>query len=342
MRLNFVSYYHINDGFGRYSGYLVKALQQLGVQVKTATQTHLDMPKWMQVQEGIDWRELTISLLPANLVQSVPGRHWLLTMAEVSKLPKGWAEKVNSSNVERLIVPCQHNAEVFASAGVLCPISVIPGGTSHKDFPFLDRGPRAQPYTFLTIADRGLRKGWHETWEAFYLAFGGKTTGDMNVRLIIKSRPKGKGNSTVEWMEIAEGRDKRINYFTQDMQNMNRLYALADCLVLPSYCEGWGMPHREAAMTGLPVITQCYSGLDDGHLQEWALPVSGTLKQAEGDLGMWQVPDKEELGKLMKWCSVHPQEAHAFGKSASGWLRLNQTWNQSAVRLLRMVEEFNG
>jgi glycosyltransferase involved in cell wall biosynthesis len=338
MKINFVSYYNQNDGYGRYSTYLVKALQQAGVTVKTATLGHVDMPRWMQAQEGIDWNSLTISLLPPDLIQSVPGRHWMLTMTEVGKLPKGWAEKINSSNIERLIVPCRHNAEVFRESGVLCPIHVVPGGTSPKDFPLLEREvSRPSPYTFLTLADRGFRKGWEDVWKAFYLAFGGKTTGEMDVRLIIKSRPKGKGNSTVEWMEIAEGGDKRINYFTQDVQDMNRVYSLADCLVLPSYCEGWGMPHREAAMKGLPVITQQFSGLDDGYTQEWSLPVFGEVKPAGKDLGVWQIPDKEELAKLMKWCYTYPDLASNFGKQAAGWLRLNQTWQHSASKLLRMI-----
>src|ERR1019366_4544938 len=44
---------------------------------------------------------------------------------------------------------------------------------------------------------------------------------------------------------------------------MPRLYASADCFVLPTRGEGFGLPAIEAGACGLPVITTNYSGQTD-------------------------------------------------------------------------------
>jgi aminocarboxymuconate-semialdehyde decarboxylase len=61
-------------------------------------------------------------------------------MTEGSELPPGWREWIEKASVERLIVPCPHNAEAFRRGGVTCPIHVIPGGTDPDEFPILHGG----------------------------------------------------------------------------------------------------------------------------------------------------------------------------------------------------------
>jgi glycosyltransferase involved in cell wall biosynthesis len=41
---------------------------------------------------------------------------------------------------------------------------------------------------------------------------------------------------------------------------MPALYAAADCFVLPTHGEGWGLPTMEAMAMGLPVITTNWGG----------------------------------------------------------------------------------
>jgi glycosyltransferase involved in cell wall biosynthesis len=260
-------------------------------------------------------------------------------MTEGSILPPDWADTINNSGVERVIVPCQHNADAFANSGVTAPISVVHGGTDPAEFP-LRTEPRdaAKPYTFLTFADRNERKGWHEVWDAFYLAFGGKTTGTMDVRLLIKYRPDDNNVTTV--MAGAVDADKRIVYQGEDVADMAMLYAQADCLVLPSRSEGWGMIHREAACQGLPVITQAYSGLSDAH--EWAIVVEKGVMQPiprerSTSLGEWRVVDVAELAQKMRWCYERPTEAAEFGRQAAAWIRDNQTWTHAASALIDLL-----
>src|SRR5207247_1086784 len=51
------------------------------------------------------------------------------------------------------------------------------------------------------------------------------------------------------------------------------LYRSADCFVLPSRGEGWGMPLLEAMACGLPVIATDWSGPRDFLKEDWAYPL---------------------------------------------------------------------
>lgn len=343
MKINWMGYYPQYDGYGRFNSRMVNALTSYCTDVEVLTRDHAEMPDWMLRWLDISWHRLTISCMPATEVRSIPGRHWLYSMVESSLLPKGAAERINASGVERVIVPCEHNATAFKDSGVIVPISVVPGGTDPIEFP-LDQTLRPdRPYTFLTLADRGFRKGWEEVWQAFYLAFGGKTGGDKDVRLIIKVRPHNLPD-TIRMMKNAEGADERVHFQIEEVTDMQKLYQQADCLVLPSRCEGWGMPHREAASMGLPVITQKYSGLDDGFIEQWSLPVQGGKiqplpKEAVTQRGEWMIADKHALAEAMFSCYRRPEEYRIKGRLASEWIRENQTWKHTAKRLMDLAEE---
>src|SRR3990167_889240 len=136
MRINYLgSNFREHDGYGRYNNRLIQALQKQGACVHPQHTEIANAPVWMWRRLGIDWDNLTISCLPPFCLNRIPGRHWLISMTEGSRLPDGWAETINESGVERVIVPCKHNAEVFAAAGVQCPISVVHGGTDPDEFP---------------------------------------------------------------------------------------------------------------------------------------------------------------------------------------------------------------
>lgn len=347
MHLNIIGYeYRPWDGYGRFATYLAKALIGLGVDVHLLLAEQCSAPAWMHDRWGIDWSARAVSILPPFYLQSTPrgsGPHWLYTMTEGSRLPGGgnapsWADIINSSNVERVIVPCQHNADAFSSSGVVCPVNVVVGGTEPDDFPLIRNRP-ARPYTFLTVADRGARKGWIETWQAFYKAFGGpKDTPD--VRLIIKARPN--GNEMLDLISKADNPDPRITIMLEDLPSLANFYRLGDCLVMVSRSEGFGMIMREGAMMGLPVITQLCSGVDDGYTHEWASVIEAGAWEAipshfDHIAGDWRKCDVGALAKEMDWHYRNPLMGQAMGKSAANWLRAHQTWEISCRKLLGLM-----
>lgn len=340
MRLNVIGYqYNFWDGYGRFASYVVGALRGAGHDVAALLSTQANAPAWLQESWGIDWSVPSISILPPFALQSTPGsgEHWLFTMTEGSRIPLGWGESIAKSNVTRLIVPCAHNAAVFA-AGVDLPVHVVAGGTDPDDFPVIRERPE-RPYTFLALADRGARKGWVEVWQAFYKAFG---TPDCtpDVRLIIKARPD--GNDMLELIAGAERPDPRITILFDDMPDMADFYPMGDCMALPARSEGWGMIMRESAMMGLPVITQRYSGMDDGATDAWALVVERGSMEAiptrfEHIAGQWRKADIDELAQQMYWCYMCPDDAAEFGEHAAAWLRQEQTWSHTADALVELL-----
>jgi glycosyltransferase involved in cell wall biosynthesis len=262
-------------------------------------------------------------------------------MTEGTQLPEGWPPHINRC-VERVIVPCEHNLNAFVSSGVDVPVDICPGGTSPWEFPVVRRDYRNnghRPYTFLALADRGARKGWVEVWSAFYNAFGPyKQTPD--VRLLIKTRPHTNGLID-RIMPITH--DPRITFWCDDVENMADVYAQADCFAIPSRSEGWGMPHREAAMMGIPVLATRYSGLEDG-IDHWAIPIETyQMERINNDFmhlrGEWARADVHELSVRMRDCYNHREIVAQLGRRAATWLRKNQTWDHAAQKLVALIEE---
>lgn len=341
MQINWIGYqFRDYDGYGRWSNRYIQTLARLGLEVAPFLAEQTRVPAWLQRRWGMDWRHLTISCLPPIYLQPVPGRHWLYTMTEGSALPEGWADIIHTAGIEHVLVPCEHNAQVFR-AGVAVPVTVVPGGTDPAEFPVLPRDRAQRPYTFLALGDRGARKGWVEVWQAFYQAFG-RPQDTPDVRLIIKSRPH--VNELLDRIAQAENLDPRIRIQQEDAECIADVYAQADCVVLPSRSEGWGMPHREAAMMGLPVITQAYSGLADGHTHEWATVVEGGVIEKipaafESIAGEWLRADPHALAAAMRTAYDHPDEAAACGRRGAAWLRAHQTWDHAAAKLVALIRE---
>ena len=344
MRVNWMSNsYPQGEGYGRYSAAMILALDRQGIDAFPVLRDHLTMPDWMRAKAGVDWTHLTIACMPPYYLPDYdfPGRVWLMTMTEGGAMPEGWADWIHGANVERAIVPCEHNRRVF-QAELDVPVHVVQGGTDPNEYPVTSFSRNGYPYTFLALGDRGNRKGWAEVWQAFYRYFGeADDIGD--VRLVVKSRPD--GNKVLERMESATT-DPRIDIWIDDVEHPSEIWKRADCVVIPSRSEGWGMPHREAAMMGKPVITTKYSGLDDGHTEMWSLPITDyvfeeiNLPNDPAINGDWVKVDIDDLGELMRWCYENREKAANYGQNAAQWLRENQTWDQAARAMTTLLQEY--
>jgi glycosyltransferase involved in cell wall biosynthesis len=335
MRLNWFGFKFIAvDGYGRYSLYMIRALTRLGVSVYPGTIDEVEWPGWMHQLRGLQWDRLSIQLMPGNHMTGTPGNVWGYSMHEDTALPDGWAENINEV-CQRLLVPCEHNKQVFERGGVDIPVDVIPGGTSPEEFPILPCVKHERPYTFLCMGDRGVRKGIERSWAAFYQAF------DTNpdVRLVIKSR-KRTFPGGVYGLQRDFAHDPRIVFWNGDTETMADVYPHGDVFLYPALCEGWGMPPREAAMMGLPVIATRYSGLEDG-IDHYAIPINKFEMQnstLDYSHGKWASPDIDEIAEHMVWCYENRDAARQKGLEAANWLRENQTWEHSAKQLIRLIE----
>lgn len=334
MKINWINYRYIpQDGYGRYGIAMVRALHRAGVEVLPMV-THLmfDAPPDVLKLTGFDDQRLSIFLQPPMTIKFDPPPHsYIYTMHEDSKLPEGWATTINK--FERCIVPCEQNQQAFKDSGVTIPIDVVYGGTDPDEFPVETRPVEGHPYTFVTLGDRGIRKGWETVWGAWYKAFPESLE---DVRLIVKFRPE----MMPEWFQVDRILDKRISFCVDNLPDMRDVFRQADCVVYPSKGDGFGMWWREAVMMGKPAIVTNWSGNAVG-LGECAIPLND-YKLVESHLntgGQWALPSEDEVATKMKWCYENRGAAQTLGLMGARWLRQNQTWDNSAKQLIELIKE---
>jgi len=332
VQINLIAYRYMSlDGYGRYATHMARALTKTGAKVIPLVASQLeDLPDDLLPLTGFDYHQRSIFLMPPIALKfRPPKRSFVLTMHEDSRLPEGWAEKINQ--FERCIVPCEHNAKVFADCGVTIPIDIVYGGTAPEEFPIRETVAE-RPYTFLCLGDRGSRKGWETVWGAWYEAFPDSVT---DVRLIIKARPE----MVPDWFRDCELPDKRIRRWYDNVSDMRQVFAEADCIVYPARGDGWGMWWREGAMMGLPALVTPYSGNAVG-AEEAAIPLRKyrLMESMLDSHGLWAMPDQSEVAEKMRWCYEHQAEAREKGRKAAEWLRAHQTWDHSAKALIKLIE----
>lgn len=254
------------------------------------------------------------------------------TMCESTHIPCEFASPINE-HAELVIVPCEHCREVYERMTER-PVRVVPLGIDPGKYQPMYRGCRDQPYTFLWSGTPDLRKGYDLAYGAFYRAFGHS----MDVKLVMHFRifPKGLTGCRDPNVELVEGLISQHRWLD--------LLRQADCFLYPARGEGWGLPPREAAATGLPAIVTNWGGLSV-EIDRWALPVGVSHRVPAtfgpwdaGDIGEWAEPDFDHLVARMRWCVAHRREAAEVGMASSEWLQNYQTWTHTARAVLRIME----
>ncbi|MBN2392169.1 MAG: glycosyltransferase [Anaerolineae bacterium] len=255
------------------------------------------------------------------------------TMFEATRLPEGWVEKLNTY-ADQVIVPCVWNQMVFKGNGVTAPLDVARWGIDPGDYWPLERSrEKGRPYTFLWSGTPDGRKGWDVAYRAFRLAFGDDE--GAHLTLHFRQLPSGLQGVKDGNVEMAVGLFPRWR--------LREMLRDADCYVFPSRGEGWGLPPREAAATGLPVLATDFGGLAE-ELEYWGLsiPVRGTSPAQYGiwdDIGDWVEPNMDELAAKMRFCYEHRDTARVFGRDAALWLAQCATWKRTAREMLYILRE---
>ena len=180
---------------------------------------------------------------------------YLRSMFEASRLPAGWASRLNLARA--LIAPTPFVADVFRASGVTVPVEVVPDGIDPAAYPCLDRPGREGVTTLIVsavynrlydlpgIADR---KHLPEAIAAWQQAFDG----DAAARLILKCRFGRREDFPADPRIILVAEEETTRGIAHWYQQADVLLALGN--------EGFGLPLIEGMATGLPVIALASEG----------------------------------------------------------------------------------
>lgn len=280
---------------------------------------------------------------PGDRFAKNSGRYRIgFTMLEFDRLPREWVAQANQ--MDEIWTPTAWGADVFAASGITRPISVVPLGIDPARFSSAPPRQRLTDRTiFLSIFEWSARKGWDTLARAYRAAFHA----DDPVLLLLKIDCRAPGENPARALaELLPAPAPPVGLIYNQALNtaqLAELYHSADCFVLPTRGEGWGMPILEAMACGLPVIATDWSGPTTfmTHENAYPLPIRGlTPANAGGVYGQgaqWAEPDHDALVELMRHVARNPAERAARGRIAAANAQ-SWTWDRAVATVMTRVE----
>ena len=224
----------------------------------------------------------------------------------------------------RIIVSTKHVAErVHEVLGIpMKRIVVIPLGVDYERFSRPLQLPAEysldRPY-ILFVSNIEPKKDLNTLLAAYDAC-----ANDLQADLVVVGRAAWKCDAVVERLKHwnGAGRVRWLDYVSDDA--LPSLYQHAKLFVMPSICEGFGMPVLEAMAAGTPVIHSDYPA----------------LKEAAGGCGKeFMVGNAQSLAETIKHLWQSPQTLQEMASAGREYAR-RQTWRQwgeKAADVLRTV-----
>jgi glycosyltransferase involved in cell wall biosynthesis len=346
LHLRWLSPFSLGDGYGTAAEALVLALDRAGADLAV-------QQCWFMSREGLNPRllELLRTSRPEpfrlGLCMATPGEFHKLTtpyrlgftMYEADDplaIHPEW--KPSCREVDRLLVPSEYCREVFG-AFARVPIDVVPLVVNE-----VYNAPRLRTpgdtFTFVSHGTLTGRKGPLETVALFKRAFPRADYPD--VRLVFKTRLEIFGWGERQLPRLDDPRIKILStgfgipdWSPEKLRDW--LYA-ADCHLFLSKGEGFGMPPREAMLTGMPVIFSDFTGLHSLANPDvnWPIPVGAVERSPLG--GDWRLPDADAAIEAMRWVYHHRESAYERAFQGAQWYNAQFGSTRVAGQMLRLLE----
>lgn len=304
-------------GYGKLEIGLEKGFKQVGVRLDANAPIAIitGEPKW--------WR-----------AASAGHRKWLYTMSESTRVSEGWVKAINN-HYERVLVPCPELVSIYQESGVRVPVHAIGMGVD-LSMPRLVRREKPtedQPFVFLGYSLGDMRKAANKTIELFRTIF----KDDKRYRLVIKCR------DDALWLAGCKNPNTEIVIGSRSERYWHKMMRDAHAFVFPSRGEGWGMPPREAVLSGLPTIATEWLGMWD--VRNWGYPVGIAAMwpcqfdywEANAPEGQWAEPCDSELIEWMRWIPENYNAALEKARAGRQYLLDNWRWKHVAQNIVALA-----
>ena len=285
------------------------------------------------------------------------------TIWETSLLHPDWKNYINQ-NVQKVLVGCEWNVEVFKNSGVEVPVGVVPHGINMERFdnpaPYNIAGINKDTFVFYSIFQWTERKNPLAMIKAFWHAF----QGNENVALVLKayrgdySEVEKQGiRDTIKKLKDVTPMDKYPKILLiPNMLSDEEIYGLhtrGDCYVSLDRGEGFGLSPFFAGAAGNPIIVTGWGGTteyakpDNSYLVDYILePVYGMPWSPwyRGDQ-LWAYPNVSRAAELMRHVYNNRDEARTRGAKLREYISNNFTWDNIGDRIiseLQVMEDLNG
>lgn len=266
------------------------------------------------------------------------------TMLETTGIPREWVRQCNM--MDEVWVPSEFNVKTFRDSGVTVPIYVIPLGIDPNYYNLKIRSyKRHEKYTFLSVFEWGERKAPEILLKAFSKAFK-KTDDVMLLCKVINNDGSIDINQEIENLCIPKNGPEIVFLYNTKFKDydMPTLYRSADCFVISTRGEGWGMPILEAMACGLPTIATAWSSQVDFFNENNGYPIKvKNLIDAKAKCPyyegfQWANPDEEHLIYLLRYVYEHQDEAKQKGILASEEVLSKWTWAKAADKIINRLD----
>lgn len=316
---------NLHTGYGRAEQGLINGLRAIGVDV---TEVHQRKP----AHGGI-------TIIVGNpkfgaIKQMADTTRWLFTMSESTRVSQGWVDTINAY-YERVLVPTPELIPIYKDSGVTIPVSYVPLGVDLNPPPYVRRAPEPDVFTWLTYSLGDTRKGA----ELAMMAFNRLFAGNPKHRMIVKCR------DNPQWLTGLKDDQITIVRGETDDDSWHSLLASANAFIFCSRGEGFGLPPREAVLSGLPTIATQWLGLWD--VENWGYPLKvASLRDsrfdqwdanAEGSL--WAEPDIDDLDRQMTAIVSNYRAALLKAVAGKQYLLNHFKWTDAAQALSLLLTE---
>jgi hypothetical protein len=293
-------------------------------------------------------------------------------VCETQTIKKMWVVNCNK-NCDQVWTPSNFCTKIFVDNGIK-NCYTVPNGFDERFFN-RDIPPYQYPFDedtfiFLTVGNSQERKGTRILYEAFSEEF----KENEKVALVFKSYAhwawgavqyarNGISDELAAKYNVSLAKDPRVYMFGNVEERFNEkenkyelhlvdpeipfdkmgsLYTGADCFVLPTRGEGFGMPALEAKACGIPVIITKSSGHMDfcRRHDTFLLNYEGKSKAFEGYnwQGEWVNPSKEHLKELMRYVYENEDDRKRRAKKSYNFVHKNFTWKKVGERALECLK----